>query len=443
MKRILVVDDEERIRTTLSNILTREGYGVVSCGEGEVALSMIEKEEVDLVLLDVRLPGMDGIEVLERIAKIEDSPVVIMISAHGTVEMAVRATKLGAYDFIEKPFDLDKMLITIQRAIDYQRINRENIELRKRVGWEDKIIGESKGMKRVFGEVDRASPTNGRVLIYGENGTGKEVIARAIHLRSKRKDGPFVKVNCAAIPHELIESELFGHEKGAFTGAISSKKGKFELANGGTLFLDEIGDMSLPTQAKVLRAIETGEVERVGAQRSIKVDTRIISATNKDLKKEISNGRFREDLYYRLNVIPINLPPLRERREDIPLLIDHFLKGLSSEYGKPPKTLTHEAISLLKEYRWPGNVRELRNFVERMVIMVEKTVIDKDDLYGLLPIEDMEEGMEGIKEAVRRFEKNYILKILKENDGNITKAAHQLGIERSHLHKKLKVYGIK
>jgi two-component system nitrogen regulation response regulator NtrX len=443
MRRILVVDDEERIRVTLSNILEREGYKVISCERGEDALFILEREEVDLVLLDIRLPGMDGVEVLERITKIEDPPEVIMISAHGTVEIAVRATKLGAYDFIEKPFDLERILLTIQRAIEYRRVTKENIELRKRVGWEQGIIGNSKGMKKVFNDIERAAPTNGRVLIYGENGTGKEIIARAIHLKSKRKNGPFIKVNCAAIPRELIESELFGHEKGAFTGAISAKRGKFELADGGTLFLDEVGDMSLEAQAKVLRAIEVGEIERVGGQKVIKVDVRLISATNKNLKEEIKKGNFREDLYYRLNVIPIILPPLRERKEDIPLLAEHFLKGLSNEYGKPLKKLTKDAVLLLKRYKWPGNVRELRNLIERIVIMVEKTVVEERDLYGLLPMEEGEEEKEGLKEAVKGFEKNYILRALRENDGNITKTAQFLGIERSHLYKKLKMYGLK
>lgn len=440
---IMVVDDEKGIRKSLTDVLEDEKYTVTALESGEEALDKIDEDFPDLVMLDIWLPGIDGIATLERIKKIRPELPIIMISGHGNIETAVRALKLGAYDFIEKPLHLEKILRTVSNALERQRLERENKELREKIEKTYQIIGETSVMKDLKKQIAIAAPTNGRVLIYGENGTGKELVARAIHSFSFRKDKPFVEVNCAAIPEELIESELFGHEKGAFTGAISRRKGKFELANGGTIFLDEVGDMSLKTQAKVLRVLQEQSFERVGGTDTIKVDVRVITASNKDLEVLITEGRFREDLYFRLNVIPIEVPPLRKRREDIPMLVNHFLREISVENGKKVKSIASEAMEYFIKYEWPGNVRELQNMIERLVIMSPSDVIGIEDLPASLVFQEIPE-MELIardkplKEAREEFERKYILTELKANEWNITKTAEKLRIERSHLHKKMR-----
>lgn len=440
---IMVVDDEKGIRKSLTDVLEDEKYTVTALESGEEALDKIDEDFPDLVMLDIWLPGIDGIATLERIKKIRPELPIIMISGHGNIETAVRALKLGAYDFIEKPLHLEKILRTVSNALERQRLERENKELREKIEKTYQIIGETSVMKDLKKQIAIAAPTNGRVLIYGENGTGKELVARAIHSFSFRKDKPFVEVNCAAIPEELIESELFGHEKGAFTGAISRRKGKFELANGGTIFLDEVGDMSLKTQAKVLRVLQEQSFERVGGTDTIKVDVRVITASNKDLEVLITEGRFREDLYFRLNVIPIEVPPLRRRREDIPMLVNHFLREISVENGKKVKSIALEAMEYFIKYEWPGNVRELQNMIERLVIMSPSDVIGIEDLPASLIFQEIPE-MELIardkplKEAREEFERKYILTELKANEWNITKTAEKLRIERSHLHKKMR-----
>jgi two-component system nitrogen regulation response regulator NtrX len=373
---ILVVDDEESIRETLSGILEDESYETVEASSGEEALLKVNEYLPELVILDVWLPGMDGLETLKAIRNTERPPVVIMISGHGTIDMAVQATKLGAYDFLEKPLSLEKILILVKRALEKQRLERENRDLKESIVQKTEIIGESKCIRELKEKIVRAAPTQGRVLILGESGTGKELIARSIHESSNRKSNPFVEVNCAAIPQELIESELFGHEKGSFTGAFTRKKGKFEISDKGTLFLDEIGDMAHPTQAKVLRILETQKFQRVGGDSTIKVDVRLIAATNKDLSKEIGKGNFREDLFFRLNVIPIYVPPLRERKEDIPLLVNSFLNHFARQYGQKPKKISSSTLKSLMAYDWPGNVRELKNTIERFVIMNLSNIID-------------------------------------------------------------------
>jgi two-component system nitrogen regulation response regulator NtrX len=380
---VLVVDDEAGVRSSLAGFLKDHGHDGIAVASAAEALKELETKHIQLALVDVWLPGEDGISLLEEIKTRWPDTAVIVMSGNATIDLAVRATKLGAYDFLEKPIDPEKLLITMQRAIEMEKLRDETSRLRAE--GLTPIIGESAIMKKVMEEIARVAPSGAKVLVMGENGTGKELIARAIHESSTRRDGPYVKLNCAAIPKDLVESELFGHEKGAFTGAGSLKKGKLELADDGTLFLDEIGDMSADTQAKFLRAIETGELERVGGTKTIRFDTRIVAATNKDLAKEIEKGDFREDLYYRLNVVPIRVPPLREREGDIELLATHFLEALSAENGRPVKKLTRAAIELLLSYRWPGNVRELRNFAERLVIMSEKEELTEDDMLTLEP----------------------------------------------------------
>ncbi|MCP4402737.1 MAG: sigma-54-dependent Fis family transcriptional regulator, partial [bacterium] len=372
---ILIVDDEKRICSSLTGIFEDEGYKVRAVQDGQTALEEIERQLPDLMLLDLWMPGMDGLQVLEAVKKIYPDMPVIVISGHGNIESAVKAAKLGAYDFLEKPLSLEKTLIMVERALDQRRLLQENLDLRKRVEQKYEMIGTSRTMQEIRERIATAAPTNGRVLIYGENGTGKELIARALHRQSLRTRHPFVEVNCAAIPQELIESELFGHEKGAFTGATAKKPGKFELAHEGTLFLDEIGDMSLATQAKVLRVLQEQKFERVGGSEILEADFRVFAASNKNLDDEIEKGHFREDLYYRLNVIPFFVPPLRERREDIPLLIAHFLESFSLENGRRLKTIAPVAVEMLTNYDWPGNIRELKNVIERLVIMVPGTVI--------------------------------------------------------------------
>ncbi|MCD6450972.1 MAG: sigma-54-dependent Fis family transcriptional regulator [Acidobacteria bacterium] len=450
--RVLIVDDEEGVRSSLAGVLEDEGFEVTSTPSGEECLDILKREDYDVILLDIWLPKMDGLKALEEIKKLDETLQVVMISGHGTIETAVKATKLGAFDFIEKPLSLDKTLLVVKNALKQKKLEEENRRLRETIEKRYKLIGESEAMKRLKMEIAIAAPTNGRVLIVGENGTGKELVARNIHYQSLRREGPFVEVNCAAIPDELIESELFGHKKGAFTGAIENKVGKFKLADGGTLFLDEIGDMSLRTQAKVLRSLEEGKFEPVGETKAITVDVRVIAATNKDLEREIGQGNFRKDLFYRLNVIPIHVPPLRERKEDIPLLADHFITLFSAEYGKKVKRLSLGAISALTEYHWPGNVRELKNIIERLVIMVPEDTIEEKDVQTVLsgkslaitePSSSLSHNFSSLREARASFERNFILKKLTETGYNISATARLLGVERSHLHKKMKTLGIK
>lgn len=442
---ILIVDDEEGIRETLSEILEDEGYQVIMASTGEEAINIFQREIPDLVFLDIWLPGMDGIEVLRVIKNLKREVPVIMISGHGTIELAVKAMQIGARDFIEKPLSLDRVVISAKNALAMSNLERENRQLRENLLKKWNLIGESKEIKYLRSQVERAAKSNSRVLITGESGSGKELVARLLHSLSNRASKPFIEVNCAAIPQELIESELFGHEKGSFTGAFERKKGKFELADGGTLFLDEIGDMSLQTQAKVLRIIETQEFQRVGGNSNIKVDVRIIAATNKDLQREVSKGNFREDLFFRLNVIPLSVPPLRDRKEDIPLLIEYFVRTISEEHGQRPKRITPEAINILQNYDWPGNVRELKNTIERLLIMTPSEIItDKDININLGSVAEMTSYFRyrTLKEAREAFERDFIRRKLQENNWNISKTAEQLDIERSNLHRKIKAYNI-
>ena len=442
---ILIVDDERAIQTSLKGVLEDEGYSVWAMGKATDVLARISEEPPDLVLLDIWMPGMDGLDLLAEIKKVRPEVAVVMISGHGTIETAVRATKLGAYDFIEKPLSLEKTLLAVARALEHTRLERENRALREQVERQHQIVGDSLAMRELRRQIAIAAPTSGRVLIYGENGSGKELVARAIHALSVRRENPFVEVNCAAIPEELIESELFGHEKGAFTGAVTRHRGKFELAHGGTLFLDEVGDMSLKTQAKVLRVLEEQTFERVGGKETITVDVRVIAASNKNLPELINAGRFREDLFYRLNVIPLEVPPLRARKEDIPLLAHYFLSVLSDEHGKRPKTISKEALAYFLQYDWPGNVRELRNMVERLIIMVADVVVTPEHLPPpLSPGVTVEEAgkQRSLRNAREAFERAYIMAELHANEGNMTRTSEKLGIERSHLYRKLRAYGI-
>ena len=381
MQSILIVDDEISIRESLAGILQDEGFQPVSVESGERAIERVSEEKPDLVLLDIWMPGIDGMETLTKIRDIYPDQLVVMMSGHGTIETAVKATKLGAYDFIEKPLSLEKVLLSIQNAAKVGQLVEENRELKAKIGKEHEMIGNSKPIKDLKNQIKIAAPTSGWVLITGENGTGKELVARAIHQNSNRQACPFIEVNCAAIPEELIESELFGHEKGSFTGATTQRRGKFDQAHKGTLFLDEIGDMSLKTQAKVLRILQEHKFERVGGNKTIEVDVRVIAATNKDLEKEIADGRFREDLYYRLNVIPFHVPPLRERKADIPHLATHFLEYFCSKESRDTKVLDEEAVQAIKSYSWPGNVRELKNLIERLVIMSPGNTITRTSAF--------------------------------------------------------------
>jgi two-component system nitrogen regulation response regulator NtrX len=447
-EHILIVDDERAIQHTLRGVLEDEGFRVSTTGSGAEALARMEEDPPDLVFLDIWMSGMDGLETLAEIKQRRPDSAVVMISGHGTIETAVKATKLGAYDFIEKPLSLEKTLLAAARAIEHSRLERENRDLRAEIERGREIIGRSALIEALRRQITVAAPTNGRVLIQGENGSGKELVARAIHALSSRHDEPFVEVNCAAIPEELIESELFGHERGAFTGAVARRRGKFELADHGTLFLDEIGDMSVKTQAKVLRALEEQAFERVGGKETLHVDVRLIAASNQDLRQLITQGRFRDDLFYRLSVIPIEVPPLRRRREDVPDLVEHFVRVFSAENGKRPKTLTADALAYFLAYDWPGNVRELRNMVERLVIMTPGDVIRPEDVPPpLRPVEaaagaDSGPHEKSLREAREAFERAYILAELHAHDGNVTRTAEGLGIERSHLYRKLKAYGI-
>ncbi len=452
-KRIMVVDDEDFILESVTDILTDEGYEVITAEDGSQCLDKIDSQAIpDLVLLDIWMPGMDGIEVLENIKKRWPFIPVIIMSGHGTIETAVQATKLGAFDFIEKPLSIDPLLLSVENALKFKALQEENVLLKEKTGKVRDITGNSEKIRKLKEQIKIVAPTDAWVLIQGENGTGKEIIAQSIHRFSKRKDKPMIEINCAAIPEELIESELFGHEKGAFTGAHTMKRGKFDLANGGTLFLDEIGDMTLRTQAKILRILQEQRFERVGGSRTIKIDVRIIAATNKDLEEEIRKGRFREDLYFRLNVIPIEVPPLRERKEDIPLLVQEFL----NEFSKGRISMEQEAIKALLNYDWPGNIRELRNLIERLVILSKGSKITINDLPDHLTSSARTNTTKNLdcdvdiscfecpdfKKAKSIFEREYIRKKLLQHGGNIKKTAESIGIERRHLHRKIKSLGI-
>jgi two-component system nitrogen regulation response regulator NtrX len=446
MVHVLVVDDESGIRESLKGILEDEGYKVSVAESGEQCLALVHEHHYDVVLLDIWLPGVDGLEVLGRIRDMEDRPEVVMISGHGSIETAVRATKLGAFDFLEKPLSLEKTLIVVKNSADARRLRTENLEFKRQTLSKSVIVGDSIPMKALRQQIALMAPTNGRVLIYGESGTGKELVARAIHAQSLRNHAMFVEVNCAAIPEDLIESELFGHRKGAFAGAAADKEGKFQKADAGTLFLDEVGDMSLKTQSKVLRTLDEGRFAPVGLEEPITVDARVIAATNKDLEEEISKGNFREDLFYRLNVIPFFVPPLREHKEDIPQLARHFLKELSGAYSRRGPEITDDAIETLARYLWPGNVRELRNVIERIVIM-NPTVhkLDRKHLPPLVYREGSRRTMgefSTLHQARAAYERDYILKKLDENHGNVSRTAEVLGLERSHMYRKMKALGI-
>jgi len=447
-EHILIVDDERAIQTSLRGVLEDEGYRVTAVGSAEEALARLSDDAPDLIFLDIWMPGMDGLEALAEIKRRRRETAVVMISGHGTIETAVKATKLGAYDFVEKPLSLEKTLLVVERTLEHARLEQQHRQLRERVERGQEIVGKSAVIDELRQQIAVAAPTTGRVLIHGESGSGKELVARAIHARSTRAEGPFVEVNCAAVPEELIESELFGHERGAFTGAVARRRGKFELADGGTLFLDEIGDMSLKTQAKVLRVLEEQAFERVGGKETIRVDVRVITASNQNLQEQIGAGRFREDLFYRLNVIPIEVPALRKRKEDIPALVEHFIALFSAENGRRPKTMAAEALAYFLTNEWPGNVRELRNMVERLVIMAPRDVIGPEDLPPPLRTREEGEASEGpprdrkLKDAREAFERAYILGELREHEWNMTRTAEKLGIERSHLYRKLKIYGI-
>ena len=446
MPNILIVDDEAAIRESLTGVLEDERYAVASAASGEACLDALGRKTFDVVLLDIWLPGMDGLEALQKIREMENTPEVIIISGHGTIETAVRATKLGAFDFLEKPLSLEKTLILVKNAVESKKLRDENRELKKQMTPRSVIVGESVPMKALRQQIQLMAPTNGRVLIFGESGTGKELVARAIHDQSLRKEQTFVEVNCAAIPEDLIESELFGHRRGSFPAAVSDKEGKFLKANGGTLFLDEVGDMSLKTQSKVLRTFDEQKFTSVGSDESVTVDVRVIASTNKDLEEEISRGNFREDLFYRLNVIPFSVPPLRERKEDIPLLARHFLKELSAQYGRRAREISDEAIDALMRYSWPGNVRELRNVIERIVIMNPAAArLDRKHLPPLV-YRDGSRRSGGefmtLHQARAAYERDYILKKLDDSHGNISRAAEALGLERSHLYRKMKALGI-
>ncbi len=444
---ILVIDDEPNILTTVRRSLELEGYAVEVAGGGGAGLAKLVEQDIDLVLLDVMMPGETGLEVLPKLRAAKPETLVIMMSGNATIETAVQATKAGAYDFIEKPLSGDKLLITVQNALSYARLRLEHQMLRSRNQADFAMIGKGASMRAIFDKVRKTAPTNGRVLITGENGTGKELVARAIHDHSKRADGPFVKLNCAAIPAELIESELFGHEKGAFTGATQQRRGKFELADGGTLFLDEVGDMNPSAQAKVLRVLQENELERVGGAETIKVDVRVVAATNKDLQAEIAAARFREDLFYRLAVVPIELPPLRARREDIPPLVEHFLEQVCADNDRRAKKVASSAMTLLMQHDWPGNVRELKNMVERLAILTgDAEIISEADVGDALPrVKAVKaEYARGtpFKDLVAAAEREIIVAALEANDHHVSNTARELQLERSHLYKKMRALGI-
>lgn len=450
MNSILVVDDEKSICQSLDGILSDEGFQTSFAETGEECLQTLQTETPDLILLDIWMPGIDGLETLKRIREKLPQQLVIMMSGHGTIETAVKATQLGAHDFIEKPLSLEKLLVSIQNALKVSALVEENMALKARISSDYQMIGESEPISHLKEQIKLAAPSSGWVLINGENGTGKELVARAIHHQSTRADKPFVEVNCAAIPEELIESELFGHEKGAFTGATAARKGKFDQANNGTLFLDEIGDMSLKTQAKILRILQERKFERVGGNKTIEVDVRVIAATNKDLQDEIKNGQFREDLYFRLNVLPFYVPPLRQRKDDIARLCQHFLRHFCGQESRDIKTISEAAHKVLYDYNWPGNVRELKNLIERMVIMTPGREIKLKDLPqdmnrtssspGASEQSRAREYPDSYREAKELFEKQFLQEKLNNNNWNVSRTAEVIGLERSNLHRKIKGY---
>jgi len=447
MKSILIIDDEKEICESIKMILEYEDYSVDYTTDSNKGLEKLEYGIYDALLLDIQMPDKSGFDILKFINEKNLDIKVIVISAFANIQNAIQATKLGAFDFLEKPIDREKLLISVRNAVEQLNLIKENKKLKKFTELEEKIIGKSSAIQKILETIAKVAKTDARILITGENGTGKELVAQEIHRQSNRSHKDLIEVNCAAIPQELIESELFGHEKGSFTGAIKQRIGKFELADGSNLFLDEIGDMSLQAQAKVLRAIEEGRIERVGGSNKIEVDVRIISATNKDLLKEIEKGNFREDLYHRLNVIPIHIPPLRERKEDIPLLIEHFTKIICNKNKFPQKTWHEETIKILQDLPWKGNVRELRNFIERVVIMESATLITPKEIKSYLPdstsrFDEILNTSNTFQEFKEKAEKAFILKQLEANGWNISKTADILGIQRSHLYNKIKKYGI-
>ncbi len=442
---ILVVDDEIAICQSLKAILEDEGYQVLTASSGEEAIKIVAEEMPQLVLLDIWLPGIDGLETLKAVHAAHPNVLIIMMSGHGTIETAVKATKLGAFDFIEKPLSLDKVIILVSNALNVVRLEEENILLKQKVSHQFELTGSSSAITELKEMIGIVAPTNAWILIMGENGTGKELVARSIHHLSRRSHKPIVEVNCAAIPEELIESELFGHEKGAFTGATEKKRGKFDLAHEGTIFLDEVADMSLKAQAKILRILQEKKFERVGGNKVIDMDVRVLAATNKDLEKEMEAGRFRQDLYYRLHVIPLRVPPLRERKEDIPFLVERFLKDFAAKEGQPLKTVSDGALQKLMGHDWPGNVRELKNIVERLIILTPSNEIRADDLPELslrsesaAAAPEPAQVTDSLRDARLDFERQFIIKKLEEFDGNISRTAEAIGLERSNLHKKLK-----
>jgi two-component system nitrogen regulation response regulator NtrX len=443
---ILIVDDERGIRETLRGVLEDEGFEVETVTGGEDCLKSVETNNYSCILLDIWLgDGIDGLETLKKLRENGNDSAVVMISGHGNIETAVNATKLGAFDFIEKPLSLEKTVLTVRNAIKQRDLERTNAQLVEQLSHEYEMVGESVAMRALRKQISIVAPTDGRVLISGESGTGKELVARAIHAQSRRKNLPFVEINSAAIPEDLVESELFGHTKGAFSGALAAKKGKFEIADGATLFLDEIGDMSPRVQAKMLRVLEEQRFEPVGSNTPVKVDVRVISATNKPLSGLIENGDFRADLFYRLNVIPFQIPPLRERLEDVPALVEHFNRKFSLSYGKKPKDFSAEAIEALQNYAWLGNVRELKNTIERVVIMVEKQKIAGADLPKFNVAEDAPASsfrFPSFKDATDAYQREFILHKLNEFDGNVSKAADSMGVDRSHLYRRMKNLGI-
>jgi two-component system nitrogen regulation response regulator NtrX len=440
--RLLIIDDEPEILKQVSGLMEDEGYSTVTASGGEEGIKAFSAGGVSLVLLDVYMPGMDGLAVLEKLKEIDAGVLVIMVSGQGSIDIAVKATKLGAIDFVEKPFQPEKLLVSVANALELQSLRSENIRLAGELRQSRLMIGRSEVMRALEAEIAKAAPSKIRVLITGDNGTGKELVASAIHENSPRSNKPFIKLNCAALPRDLIESELFGYERGAFTGATTGKQGRFELADGGTLLLDEIGDMSLDTQAKLLRVLEEEEFEKLGGRRPIKVDVRIISSTNKNLQEEIRKGNFREDLYHRVAAMPIGVPPLRERRDDIPLLVEHFLNIFSQENNRPVKRFTDGALRVLMSYDWPGNVRELKNLVERLVIMAEREVISENDIKPLVSEARIATGNKPLSELTEEFERSLILSELKKTGWNVSRAASRLGIDRANLHRKMRRYGI-
>ncbi len=449
MAKLLIVDDEVSIGDALQQVFEYEGHDVRVARDGPAGLEAVEAELPDVTFLDVKMPGMDGLDVLEKLRELDPQALVVMISGHGTIDTAVEATRKGAFDFLEKPLDTDRLLVTLRNALAIRGLTASVERLRTEVESRHEIVGSSFQIRQVLERVERVGPTEARVLITGENGTGKELVARAIHRTSSRVEGPFVEVNCAAIPSELIESELFGHMEGSFTGAVADRAGKFEQAHGGTLFLDEVGDMSLAAQAKVLRALEQGVVTRVGSGKSIEVDVRVVAATNKDLDVEIKEGTFREDLFYRLNVVPIRLPPLRERREDIPMLIQHFLTLLRRKEGVAVREITREAMESLQKLEWAGNVRELRNTVERLLILTSGETIGADDVEYLVSGGGGGGGMGAeflqaptFADFKDQAERAYLLAKLREHDWNVSETARVIDMPRSNLYKKIERYGL-